>query len=233
MLMLQTLLSLAVALSPEEHLKRYDALMGPEKFEAVMVMVAHRDDDTTRTYQMKILKLGDDKVRIWFNAPASAKGQEMLRQGDNLWMYMPNIKKAVRLASRDNFQGGDFNNADVLRANLTKDFSVKLKDGAPPAGQVILDCAAKTPDASYDRIILWLDEKTSMPLKGEYYAASGKLLRSAIFSDVKDFHGFKRPSRISMRNELATKRFSELAFVDYNLKVDPPPTKFVLDDLGR
>ena len=79
----------------------------------------------------------------------------------------------------------------------------------------------------------WLDEKTSMPLKGEYYAASGKLLRSATFSDVKDFHGFKRPSRISMRNELATKRFSELAFVDYNLKVDPPPTKFVLDDLGR
>jgi outer membrane lipoprotein-sorting protein len=231
--MLSLLLSLSISVGAEEHLKRYDAIMGPLKFEAVMVMIAHRDDDTTRTYQMKILKIGDDKVRIWFNAPASAKGQEMLRQGDNLWVYMPNIKKAVRLASRDNFQGGDFNNADVLRANLTQDFTVKFKDGAPPAGQVVLECTAKTPEASYDKILLWVDEKTSMPARGEYYASSGKLLRSAQFSELKDFHGFKRPSRITMRNELATKRFSELAFVDYNLKVDAPPTKFVLDDLGR
>ena len=227
------LLTLVTGLSAEDHLKRYDTLMGPKNFEAVMVMVAHRDDDTTRTYQMKILKIGDDKTRIWFNAPASAKGQEMLRQGDNLWVYMPSVKKAVRLASRSEFQGGDFNNADVLRANLQGDFAVKFKDGAPPAGQVVLDLTAKVEDASYDRILLWLDEKTSLPVKGEYYAASGKLLRTSTFSDVKDFHGLKRPARISMRNELATKRFSELAFVDYNTKVDAPATKFVLDDLGR
>ncbi len=228
------LLSLTVSASAEEHLKRYDAVMGPKNFESVMVMIAHRDDDTTRTYQMKILKLGDDKLRVWFNAPATAKGQEMLRQGENLWVYMPNVKKAVRLASRDSFQGGDFNNADVLRANLSADFNVKFRtEPAPPQGQVVLECSAKTPDASYDKIILWLDEKTSLPTRGEYYAASGKMLRSAVFSDVRDFHGFKRPAKILMRNELATKRFSELATVDMNLKVDPPATKFVLDDLGR
>jgi outer membrane lipoprotein-sorting protein len=224
----------AGSVSAEEHLKRYDAMMGPKAFESVMVMVAHRDDDTTRTYQMKILKATDDKVRIWFNAPASAKGQEMLRQGENLWVYMPNVKKAIRLASRDSFQGGDFNNADVLRANLSQDFNVKFKEGAEaPAGQVVLECTAKTQDASYDKIVLWMDEKTSMPVKGEYYAASGKMLRSAAFSDVRDFHGVKRPAKISMRNELATKRYSELATVDMNLKIDPPATKFVLDDLGR
>jgi hypothetical protein len=110
---------------------------------------------------------------------------------------------------------------------------VKFHETPPPAGQVVLDLTAKVPDASYNRIVLWLDEKTSLPLKGEYYAESGKLTRTSKFSDVKDFHGFKRPARISMRNELATKRFSELAFVDYNIKVDAPATKFVLDDLGR
>lgn len=230
--LLVSMLCTAPALSAEQHLKRYDAMMGPLNFESVMVMIAHRDDDTTRTYQMKILKMGDEKLRVWFNAPASAKGQEMLRQGENLWIYMPNIKKAVRLASRESFQGGDFNNADVLRANLSADFNVKFKDGAP-AGQLILDMTAKTPDASYDRIVMWIDEKTSLPLKSEFYAQSGKLLRSAVYSDVREFRGVRRPAKILMRNELATKRFSELAIVDMNIKVDPPATKFVLDDLGR
>jgi len=226
------LVRVAPNFSAQDYLKKYDAMMGPDSFEGIMVMVAHRDDDTTRTYQMKILKSGDDKLRVWFNAPASAKGQEMLRQGENLWVYLPSIKKPVRLASRDNFQGGDFNNADILRANLAADYQVKFGQSAPE-GQVLLELSSKNPETSYDRILLWLDAKNALPIRGEYYAASGKMLRSATFNEVKDFHGFKRPSRIVMRNELAIKRFSELATVDLKVGVNPPSTKFVLDELGR
>jgi outer membrane lipoprotein-sorting protein len=220
--------------SAEDYLKAYDAVMGPKNFESVSVMIAHRDDDTTRTYQMKILKNGDDKLRLYFNAPASAKGQEMLRQGDNLWVYMPSIKKAIRLASRDSFQGGDFNNADILRSNLAVDYSVKFsEEEKAPDAQIVLDLVSKTPDTSYDKIRLWIDTKSALPVKGQYFAASGKLLRSATFTEVKEFHGVRRPARITMRNELATKRYSELATVDMAINVNPPSTKFVLDDLGR
>ncbi len=227
------LLSITAPKTAVDYLKGYDAVMGPKSFESVSVMVAHREDDSTRTYQMKILKSGDDKLRLYFNAPASAKGQEMLRQGDNLWVYMPNIKKAIRLASRDSFQGGDFNNADILRSNLAVDYDVKFADEAPPEGEVALDLHSHSPDTSYDRILLWLDAKSGLPTKGQYFASSGKMLRSAVFSEVKEFHGVRRPARITMKNELATKRYSELATVDLDTKVDAPSTKFVLDDLGR
>ena len=227
-------LALSAPKSAEDYLKTYDAVMGPKNFDSVSVMVAHRDDDSTRTYQMHILKNGDDKMRLYFNAPASAKGQEMLRQSDNLWVYMPSIKKAIRLASRDSFQGGDFNNADILRSNLAVDYTVKFSESEKaPEGQVVLELSARTPDTSYDKIRLWMDGKTMLPTKGQYFAASGKLLRSATFSEVKDFHGVKRPSRITMRNELATKRYSELATVAMDTSVNPASTKFVLDDLGR
>jgi len=43
----------------------------------------------------------------------------------------------------------------------------------------------------------------------------------------------ERPSRIVMRNELATKRFSEMTMVDMKAGVEAPAQKFVLDDLGR
>jgi outer membrane lipoprotein-sorting protein len=205
--------------------------MGPPVYEAQVTMVAHRDDDSTRTYAMRMLKKDDDRFRIWFKEPAAVRGQEVLRQGDNAWLYMPNLKRTLRMASRDSFQGGDFNNADVLRVNYAADYAVKLSP--EDKGAVSLELTAKTPDAAYDRIVLWMDVATAQPLRGEYYSASGKLLRSARFDGVKDFGGYTRPGHVSMRNEVAPKRFTELTFERVDVKVTPAAERFVLDDLGK
>src|SRR5262245_2381876 len=76
-------------------LKKFDALMAPMFFEGKISMTAHREDGTTRTYDMRILKGSDDKFRGIFDGPAAVKGQEVLRVGDNSWVYMPSLKKAV------------------------------------------------------------------------------------------------------------------------------------------
>jgi outer membrane lipoprotein-sorting protein len=211
---------------------RYDEVMGPKTFDALLAMIAHRQDGTTRSYKMRVMKAGDDKIRLWFFEPASAKGQEMLRMNDNLWVYMPNLKRALRIAARESFQGGDFNNGDVLRVNYVRDYSAVL-GAAGDDHQWMVELTAKTEDASYDRIKLWVTRSELLPARAEYYAASGKLLRSAEFSDVKDFRGLRRPSRIVMRNELAQSRYSELQTLDMKLNIDVPAQRFVLDDLGR
>jgi outer membrane lipoprotein-sorting protein len=219
--------------TPAELLKFYDGTMSPKTFDALMTMVAHRQDDTTRAYKMRVLKGEGDKMRIWFFEPAAAKGQEMLRVGDNMWVYMPNIKRAMRLASRESFQGGDFNNADALRVNYTADYTPVMNPDSGDPTLWLLDLTAKTQDAAYDKIKLWFRKADMLPAKGEYYAASGKMLRSMVFAEVKDFHGLKRPAHLVMKNELAVKRFSEMNTLDMRLNVDAPAQKFVLDDLGR
>ncbi len=216
----------------DDLVRRYDQVMSPRTFDGLLAMVAHRQDGTTRTYKYRALKAGDDKVRAWFFEPASAKGQEMLKVGDNMWVYMPNLKRALRIASRESFQGGDFNNGDVLRVNYAADYTARLVPSGDD-GLWALDLVARTPEATYDRVKLWISRKGRLPVKTEYYAASGKLLRSATFDDVKSFRGFVRPSRIVMRNELATKRFSELTMLDFKIDVAAPAQRFVLDDLGR
>jgi len=215
-----------------ELLKRYDTTMSPRTFDALVVMVAHRQDDTVRTYKFRVMKGQGDKTRIWFFEPASAKGQEMLRVDENMWVYMPNLKRAVRIASRDSFQGGDFNNADALRVNYVADYEPKHADSGDPA-LWLLDLTAKSKDAAYDRVKLWVRKADSQPAKAEYYAASGKMLRSMQFADVKDFRGLKRPSHLVMKNELVQKRWSEMTWLDMKLDLDVPAQKFVLDDLGR
>lgn len=215
----------------DELVRRYDEVMTPRTFDGLLTMVAHRQDGTTRSYKFRVLSK-NDKVRSWFFEPASAKGQEMLRAGENLWVYMPNLKRALRIASRESFQGGDFNNGDVLRVNYAADYTARLVP-SDDAALWALELAARTSEATYDRVKLWMSRAKKLPVKAEYYAASGKLLRSATFEDVKTFRGFERPAHIVMRNELVTQRFSEIVMLDLKLDVAVPPQKFVLDDLGR
>jgi hypothetical protein len=220
------------------YLARFDQVMSPEYFEADTRMVAHREDGSVRTYKMRVQKSGTEKLRATFLEPASAKGQEMLRNADNLWLYMPNLKRAVRVASRDQFMGGDFNNADVLRVNYTADYTATIGKSDDPK-LVVLELKAKSPQVAYDVIKMWMTSgaTSSQPVRSELYAASGKLLRTAEFSDVKTFSSgkgeWKRPAKIVMKNALVPARFSEMVWDDAQVKESISPQRFVLDDLGR
>ncbi len=225
--------SLAAEPTVDELLKKYDAIMGPASFEADTTMSATREDGSVRTYEMKFLKKDADKFRLWFSNPSSVKGQEMLRNGESLWIYLPNLKRATRIASRDNFQGGDFNNADVLRVNYAADYTGTLAPSDVPE-TYLLQLKAKNADTSYDSIKLYLRKSDLQPLKGQYFGTSGQMIRSAEFSDHKEFDkGYVRPGKVVMRNELVKTRKSEMVMKTVKLNVESPAQRFTQSDLGK
>ena len=232
-----TLLTLAPAQAgeptAEQLLARYDAIMGPPAFESEAEMTAVREDGTSRTYVMRMLRGEEDKFRVWFLGPASAKGQEMLRSGDNLWVYLPTLKRATRIANRDSFQGGDFNNADVMRVNYSRDYTCQLVASQVP-DTYALELKARTPETAYDTIKLWVRKADGLPVRGEYYGTSGQMLRSAEFTGYTEFEpGYTRPARVVMRNELVKTRRSELVIHAMRLGVETPAQRFTQVDLGR
>ena len=217
----------------EEILKHYDSIMGPETFEGVTTMTAYREDGSARTYEMRILKRDTDKFRLWFDNPSSVKGQEMLRTGENMWVYIPNLKRATRIANRESFQGGDFNNADVLRVNYEADYTGKVI-ASDIADTWCLELKAKTPDTAYDSIKLWVRKKDYQPVKGQYFGTSGQMIRSAEFSEFKELDkGYVRPTRVIMHNELVKARRSEMTTKSLKLNVEAPPQRFTQSDLGK
>ena len=214
-------------------LKHYDDIMGPGTFAADTAMTAYREDGSSRTYEMRVLKRDTDKLRLWFDNPASVKGQEMLRQGDNLWVYIPNLKRATRVANRESFQGGDFNNADVLRVNYESDYTGTVVPSEVPDTYCIA-LKAKTPDTAYDSIKLWVRKKDYQPVKGQYFGTSGQMIRSAEFSDYRELDkGYVRPAKVVMHNELVKARRSEMITRSLKLNVDAPPQRFIQSDLGK
>lgn len=223
----------AAETTAESLLEKYDSIMGPESFDSTARMTATREDGTKRIYEMRFVKKGTEKFRIWFKGPAAVAGQEVLRVGDNSWVYLPNLKRATRIANRDSFQGGDFNNADVLRVNYKADYNAVLSP-TDKADQWLIELKAKNTSTSYDAIKLWMRKSDAMPVRGEYFGTSGKILRTAEFSEYKEFaKGYRRPAKVLMRNELIKERSTELLTQTMSVNVSFPDQRFTLPDLGK
>ena len=69
--------------------------------------------------------------------------------------------------------------------------------------QYLLSLKAKTGDVAYDRLKMWVDKQHLLPVTIECYAASGLLIKTLHFKDIKDFGGgIKRPATLETDSPL-------------------------------
>lgn len=190
-----------LALDGKALLEKVDRNLEPEAYEMTRKLINEEPDGKRKEFILYSVKKGRDKVAALFLAPASDKGRSTLRQGDNMWLYIPNVGKPVRITSLQSVTGGVFNNADILRVDYSEEYDVTSanEEGA----NYLLDLKAKTGAVAYDRLKLTVDKKTVLPTRIEAYAASGMLVKTLHFKDVKDFGGgIRRPATVETDSPL-------------------------------
>jgi hypothetical protein len=72
----------------------------------------------TQTMRMKAWTEGEDKSLIIVQAPPRDAGTATLKVDNNLWNYMPRIKRTVRIPPSmmlASWMGSDFTNDDLVR----------------------------------------------------------------------------------------------------------------------
>ncbi len=215
----------------DEILQRADAILAPAEFEARVELVTHRDGEGRR-FEMHVWKKGLGKSRIRFLAPAADRDSEVLRDGDNMWHFLPNLKRSIRISPRQEFHGGDFNNADLLRTNLAVDYAPTLAR-SESSDTWLLELKAKHDTAAYDFIRYWVRKADNMPLRQEFYTRSGKMIRALELSEPKSFGGHERPTRLLMKNVLVPSRSSEMVIKKFVVKQKIDEGLFQLSALGR
>jgi outer membrane lipoprotein-sorting protein len=199
---------LCAAPNAADLLARVDAILSPDRFEAEVTMVTIRPDSEERRFSMKIWKSGEDLHRIRFLTPADDKGTEVLRVGDEMWNYLPNLKRSLRISAKQEFHGGDFSNADVLRSSLAHDYQPRWVESS--ADEHHLELTAKNDQVAYQTLQLWVRKSDAMPLREELFTSSGKKVRTMEYLEPKTYGKVTRPSRLVMHNALNASRRSEL-----------------------
>lgn len=191
----------AAAMDGTQILQKVDRNLEPESYESYRQLTDIQPDGSKKVSVLYTMKKGRDKVVALFLAPASDKGRVTLRLGDNMWLYMPDVGRPIRITSLQSVTGSVFNNADILRIDYTAEYNVEAMDERGDA--YILSLKAKTGEVAYDKLKMWVDKKALLPVTIECYAASGLLLKTLRFREVKDFGGgIKRPATLETDSPL-------------------------------
>jgi outer membrane lipoprotein-sorting protein len=191
----------AYAVDGTELLKQVDRNLNPESYESYRKLINIEPDGRKKEFTLFTVKKGVDKVASLFIAPASEKGRSTLRLGDNMWLYIPNVGKPIRITSLQSVVGGVFNNADILQLDYAAEYDVeKLEE---QGSEYLLHLKAKTKSVAYDRIRLRAGRETKLPTKIECLTEAGMLIKTLYFKDVKDFgNGLLRPAVIETDSPL-------------------------------
>ena len=191
----------AYAVDGTELLKQVDRNLNPESYESYRKLINIEPDGRKKEYTLFTIKKGVDKVASLFIAPASEKGRSTLRLGDNMWLYIPNVGKPIRITSLQSVVGGVFNNADILQLDYAAEYAVeKIEE---QGNEYLLRLKAKTKTVAYDRIRLRADKERKLPTKIECLTEAGMLIKTLYFKEVKDFgNGILRPAVIETDSPL-------------------------------
>ena len=207
----------AVALDGNEILLQVDRNLQPESYEMYRKLINIEPDGRKKEYVLYTVKKGPDKMVALFLSPASEKGRSTLRLGDNMWLYIPSVGKPLRITSLQSVVGGVFNNSDILRLDYRAEYDAAILEETEDA--YILNCKAKTSSVAYDRLKMGVDKKTMAPVTIECYAASGMLIKTLYYKEIKDFgDGLRRPSVLETDSPLYKGYKSVMLYARINKK---------------
>jgi outer membrane lipoprotein-sorting protein len=181
------------ALDGKAILEKVDKNLTPESYEMYRKLINIEPDGSRKEFVLYTAKQGRDSMVGLFLEPPTDAGRTTLRQGDNMWLFIPDVGRPIRITSLQSVVGGIFNNADLMRLDFSTEYEVTAIEEQGKTYRLSLK--ARTDAVAYDRLIMVVDRDALLPLTIEAYAASGLLIKTLRYRDVKDFgDGIRRPA---------------------------------------
>ncbi|UCF71740.1 MAG: outer membrane lipoprotein-sorting protein [candidate division WOR-3 bacterium] len=154
-----------------------------------------------------------EKSLMKYLEPQRVKGQTilMLNDANDIWTYFPRTKRVRKLATharKQKVEGSDFSYEDMGASDAFIDEynALRLKDERMEGRSCYkLELTRKAQsNASYSRVILWVDKENFIPLTVDYYHDDDLQLREKqlVCHDVKVVEGIPTPLECTMYNKL-------------------------------
>lgn len=177
---------------------------------------------------------GTDNMRMTrFLSPPDVKGTvslliEHAEKDDDMWIYLPALKKVRRLVSSDkktSFVGTDFSYADVIGFKVN-DWNYKLLKEETVDGQpcYVIEATPKSDEVKsntgYSKRISWLRKDSTMNARVDFYDEQGEMLKTETFTDIREVDP-KRAKWQAMRLEANNVQTGHRTIIQFeNFKVN-------------
>ncbi len=153
-----------------------------------------------RTLKFRFWTSGLDKTFIRILLPEKERGMATLRIGNEMWNYLPNIDKVIKIPPSmmmGSWMGSDFTNDDLVKEyTFLADYDFALSD--PKDSEQDLVYVKCTPHQGlpivWSYIIVAVRETDLLPVWEKYYDDRGRSVREIFFREVKKFGHREIPS---------------------------------------
>lgn len=194
-----------------------------KSFRGKMTMTVEHDG-AVRTLVLRNWSVGREKSFVKVLSPAKDRDTGNLRIDLNLWQYLPNVERIIKIPPSlmlQSWMGSDFTNDDLVKtSSLTRDYTHKSLGREKYEGfdAVKIECVPKpnTP-VVWGKVVAWVRAGDGVPLKQEFYSEGGELLKVMEGSNVKSFGSRTIPTQLVMKNvkrenSKTTLKYDEVAF---------------------
>jgi outer membrane lipoprotein-sorting protein len=221
----------AAALDGNAILAQVDRNLAPDSYEMYRKLINQEPDGSRKEFVLYTAKKGRESMIALFLAPPTDLGRTTLRLGENMWLYIPEVGKPLRITSLNSVVGGIFNNADLMRLEFSTEYEVR--DTLEQEDEYLLDLKARTDAVAYDRLKMRVDRKLLLPTVIEAYAASGLLVKTLRYRKIKDYgNGLVRPSVLETDSPLYSGYKAVMLFANIQPR-DFPDEVFSLNYMPR
>lgn len=167
---------------------------------------------------------------VRYVAPASERGKALLMSDNNLWFQSPNNQKPIRITPQQRLLG-EASNGDVASTDFSGDYRPRLVGTGTIEGRRVyqLELTAKPGSlAAYQRLTLWVATDDLSPLKAEFFAPSGKPLKTAWyrrFRPLAEAGGKRQLVEIEIVNALNDRARTLMRYSNFKV-TDLPASRF-------
>ncbi len=200
-----------------------------DSFQAEVTMIVQNSSSSERTIRFRNWSQGREESVIKIIDPTKDRDIANLRIKFNLWQYLPNVERIVKIPPSmmlQSWMGSDFTNDDLVKStSLSRDYTHKMAGTETIEGNKAtkIICTPK-PDAAvaWGKVIVWVRESDSVPLKNEFYSENGELIKVMEGHDIKTFGKHTIPSELHMTtvNKKGAKTIMKYSKVIFDEKID-------------
>lgn len=209
-----------------ELVKRAETHLEGKSFQGRLSMVVDRDG-SQRTLGMQVWMRGREAALIKISKPPKDRGTGNLRLKMDLWQYLPNVNRVIRVPSSmmlQSWMGSDFTNDDLVRASsLLNDYTHKIltKEESPEGRAVKIELTPKKDAAVvWGKVLLWVREKDAAPIKQEFYNEKSELVKVMQGESLHQFGSHVIPLKMKMTNVKKNGQFTAIEYDEKSIRFD-------------
>jgi len=157
-----------------------------------------------RTLVMDFWSEGMEKMLIVVKKPEKEKGTATLKIENEMWNYIPNINKVVKIPPSmmmANWMGSDFTNDDIVRESsfLTDYTFSELEPPDAEEGMMYIELTPREGVVTlWKKLVMVVDRDNLLPVQQRYVDEKGRVMKKMLYGKVEVMDGKQIPTEMTM-----------------------------------